>query len=94
MKKKIKLHIKEQQIRKRVFEEANHILQNETTIRGLAQIFGCSKSTCCRDMRVVLKELDYGLYLRVREVTEKNKRESTMRGGIATHNKYNPDNKI
>ena len=65
-----------------------YIAEHEATVRGTAQVFGVSKSTVHKDISVRLPALHAGLYERVREITERNKQERHIRGGLATKRKY------
>ncbi|MBQ8920800.1 MAG: sporulation transcriptional regulator SpoIIID [Oscillospiraceae bacterium] len=65
-----------------------YIAEHEATVRSTAKVFGISKSTVHKDISVRLPALHAGLYERVREITEKNKQERHIRGGLATKRKY------
>ena len=74
---------------------ANYLIENDTTVRAVAARFGISKSTVHKDVTQVLPKVNRSLYLHVKEVLEKNKRERHLRGGQATKHKYmrNPASK-
>ena len=72
----------------RAKELGRYIYQNNATVRQAAAVFKVSKSTVHKDVSQRLKNLDYSLYLKVKEVLENNLRERHIRGGIATRNKY------
>jgi len=65
-----------------------YIIENRTTIRAAAKVFGVSKSTVHKDLTQRLKRCDKGLYLQVKEILEINKAERHIRGGMATREKY------
>ncbi|MBR6106655.1 MAG: sporulation transcriptional regulator SpoIIID [Oscillospiraceae bacterium] len=65
-----------------------YIAEHGATVRSTAKAFGISKSTVHKDISVRLPVLHAGLYERVREITEKNKQERHIRGGLATKRKY------
>lgn len=67
---------------------ANYLIENDTTVRAAAIRFGISKSTVHKDVTQVLPRINRALYLNVKQVLEKNKRERHLRGGEATKNKY------
>ena len=67
---------------------AAYIVDNHTTVRAAATNFGISKSTVHKDVTQVLKTANKSLYLDVKSVLEKNKKERHLRGGEATKNKY------
>ena len=73
---------------KRACDLAVYIIDNRTTIRAAAKVFGVSKSTVHKDLTERLERCNHGLYLQVKEVLEVNKAERHIRGGIATKNKY------
>ncbi len=66
----------------------SYIAEHGATVRSTAKAFGISKSTVHKDISVRLPLLHAGLYERVREITEKNKQERHIRGGMATKRKY------
>jgi putative DeoR family transcriptional regulator (stage III sporulation protein D) len=72
----------------RAKELGRYIYENRATVRRAAAVFKVSKSTVHKDVSQRLKNVDYGLYLKVKEVLEDNLRERHIRGGIATKNKY------
>ena len=67
---------------------ANYLIENDSTVRAAAARFGISKSTVHKDVTQVLPHVNKALYLHVKEVLDKNKRERHLRGGQATKNKY------
>lgn len=64
------------------------IADTGATVRSAGKKYGISKSTVHKDVSVKLKETDYELYLRVKEVLERNKAERHIRGGEATKRMY------
>ena len=67
---------------------ANYLIENQATVRSAAIRFGISKSTVHKDVTQTLPRVNRALYLHVKEVLEKNKRERHLRGGMATKHKY------
>lgn len=65
-----------------------YIVEHSATVRSTAKAFGISKSTVHKDITAKLPYLQAGLYAEVKEVTEKNKQERHIRGGLATKRKY------
>ena len=65
-----------------------YIVENRATVRTAAAATGISKSTVHKEVSQRLRETDYNLYLKVREVLELNKSERHIRGGNATREKY------
>ena len=65
-----------------------YLIESGGTVRAAAAAFGVSKSTVHKDVTEGLRRVDYGLYLAVREVLQKNKEERHLRGGEATRLKY------
>ena len=75
-------------IEERARDLAAYIIENNATVRAAAAAFGVSKSTVHKDMSERLEQYDRMLYLRVRELRERNKAERHIRGGLATRRKY------
>ena len=73
---------------RRACELAVYMIETGATVRAAAKHFGISKSTVHKDLTVRLKQYNFGLYLQVREILDKNKRERHIRGGMATRRKY------
>lgn len=67
---------------------ALYIIENNATVRATASRFGMSKSTVHKDVTQTLKNINRSLYLDVKSVLEKNKKERHIRGGEATKQKY------
>lgn len=78
-------------IEERACELATYIIENRTTVRDAAKKFGISKSTVHKDIQERLPLYNRGLYLKVKEILDKNKAERHIRGGIATRRKYRGD---
>ena len=72
------------EIDKRAILFADYIIENRSTVRKTAQIFGISKSTVHKDVAVRLRHLDPDRYDKVREILNQNKAERHIRGGLAT----------
>ena len=77
-------------LERRACELAVYIIENRTTIRAAAQHFGVSKSTVHKDLTQRLETCSRSLYLQVKQILEVNKAERHIRGGLATRNKYHP----
>ncbi len=67
---------------------ASYLVENNTTVRGVAAHFGISKSTVHKDITQALRYVNKPLYYKVREVLTQNKQERHIRGGEATRQKY------
>lgn len=67
---------------------AEYIIENNSTVRATAKIFGISKSTVHKDLTERLKKVNPQLYKQVRKVLDVNKQERHIRGGLATKHKY------
>ena len=72
----------------RARELGKYIHENQATVRQAAAIFKVSKSTVHKDVSQRLKNIDYPLFLKVKDVLELNLKERHIRGGIATKAKY------
>lgn len=71
---------------------AEYIIENDTTVRNAAKMFGISKSTVHKDLSQRLPQFNYTLYLKVKKVLEENKAQRHIRGGFATQQKYKKPN--
>ena len=67
---------------------AQYIIENKSTIRGTATVFGYSKSTIFNDVTSILKKHNHTLFLQVKDVLDYNKAVRHIRGGLATKQKY------
>ncbi len=67
---------------------ANYLIENQTTVRGVASHFDISKSTVHKDITQTLKRVNHALYLEAKAILDRNKRERHLRGGEATKKKY------
>ena len=67
---------------------ARYIIENNTTVRETAKIFGISKSTVHKDITEKLSKVNNALFLEVEKILQKNKSERHVRGGEATKQKY------
>ena len=72
----------------RACELAVYMIETGATVRKAAKQFGISKSTVHKILTQKLRQCNYSLYLQVRDVLDKNKRERHIRGGMATREKY------
>lgn len=75
-------------ISERVIQEAEYIIETNSTVRAAAAHFDISKSTVHKDVTERLKTIDGRLFRQVRKVLNKNLSERHIRGGMATKNKY------
>ena len=72
----------------RAIRLGEYIIENRTTVRESARVFGISKSTVHKDLTSRLPHLNSGLYKEVRGILDINKEERHLRGGEATKQKY------
>lgn len=77
-----------EEVRLRVMQAAEHILETGATVRACAGRFGVSKTTIHKDVRERLRSLDRQLWAEVDAVLKKNLQERHLRGGAATRRKY------
>ena len=75
-------------IDERARELGQFVLETGATVRAAAERFGVSKSTVHKDLTQRLERADRLLWLRVREVLDRNKAQRHLRGGEATRRKY------
>ncbi len=73
--------------RRRCIEFGLYMVQEQCTVRRVAEVKGISKSTVHKDLTVFLPIWDSGLYKSVRRVLDRNKAERHIRGGRATRKK-------
>ena len=73
---------------------AEYLVENNETVRGVAQKFSISKSTVHKDITIRLKDINQSLYDKAKCILEKNKSERHLRGGEATRRKYLKTKKI
>ena len=71
---------------------ANYLVENKSTVREAAKIFGISKSTVHKDVTEKLSKFNKNLFLEVQRILQKNKLERHIRGGEATKKKYCKNN--
>ena len=77
-----------EEVRLRVMQAAEHILETGATVRACAGKFSLSKTTIHKDMRERLPKMDADLSRRVDAVLQRNLQERHLRGGEATRRKY------
>ena len=75
-------------IEERACQLAVYIIETGATVRVAAKHFQISKSTVHKDLSQRLPKYNQHLYLKVREILDKNKQERHIRGGLATRKKY------
>jgi len=80
--------LKERVREERAKEIGNYIVVYHSTIRQAAEKFGVSKSTVHKDVNLRLPKVDRKLYNKVRKVLDYNTSQRSIRGGIATMEKY------
>ena len=77
----------QEELKKRVLEEADYIVVYHTTIKKTAEHFGVAISTVHADLTQRLPELDKKLSQKVRKVLDYNASQRSSRGGRATKEK-------
>lgn len=77
-----------EEVQDRAVVLGEYILDTGATVRATAKVFKISKSTVHKDVTERLKTDSPSLYLEVKRVLDKNKRERHLRGGMATKQKY------
>lgn len=75
-------------IYKRIFNEANYILETNKTIRETAKFMKVSKSTVHKDLHERLYEFDRELYDKVDKILKEHLQTRHINGGNATKIKY------
>ena len=64
------------------------MVENNATVRCVAEHFKISKSTVHKDITVQLRRVNPALFALAKQVLEVNKSERHLRGGEATRLKY------
>ena len=77
-----------EQIEERAQKLGVYMIENNTTVRAAATVFGVSKSTVHKDLTERLSRINPNLFEQVRVVLEQNKAERHIRGGMATRKKF------
>lgn len=72
----------------RAVEIGEYIVENRTTVRVAAKVFGISKSTVHMDVTDKLEKINPSLFRQVRCILDENKAQRHIRGGLATREKY------
>ena len=80
-------------IEERAMEIANYIIEENATVRQTAKKFGISKSTVHKDVTERLLQINPALAKEARKVLDVNKSERHIRGGMATREKYQHQNR-
>ena len=65
-----------------------YIIDNKSTVREAAKVFGISKSTVHKDITEKLQTVNNELYKEVFKILQINKLERHLRGGEATRKKF------
>ena len=81
-------YIADERLSQRAISLANYMIENKSTVRQAAKIFGVSKSTVHKDLTERLENIDSSLAIEVRKILDLNKSERHIRGGMATREKY------
>ncbi len=75
-------------IKRRVLKEANHIINTKDTIRQTADKFNVSKSTVHVDLSERLKDIDKRLMGEINDIFKSHDEVKHIRGGEVTKQKY------
>ena len=81
-------YIADERLSQRAISLANYMIENKSTVRQAAKIFGVSKSTVHKDLTERLENIDSSLAIEVRKILDLNKSERHIIGGMATKEKY------
>ncbi len=76
------------EIKKRVIEEADYIINTKQTIRSLANTFNISKSTIHKDLHERLKIIDINKYNKIKLIMDEHIKTRHIKGGESTKLKY------
>lgn len=75
-------------IKERVLEISDYIIDTNQTIREISKHYSVSKSTVHKDLSERLKYIDYSKYVKVKEILVEHDKNKHIRGGISTKHKY------
>lgn len=75
-------------IKRRVLNESEYILETKETVREIAKMFKVSKSTVHKDLQERLKDINEDIYLKVNEILNYHTKIRHIRGGESTRIKY------
>ena len=75
-------------LKNRVIDEANYLVNTKQTIREVAKHYQVSKSTVHKDLSERLKEIDQNLFNNVNDILQNHLAERHIRGGEVTREKY------
>ena len=81
-------------IEERAIKCAEYIVRTGATVRACSAHFSISKSTVHKDVTERLRFINADLFETVRKILEVNLKERHIRGGNATREKYERNNKI
>ena len=68
-------YIADERLSQRAISLANYMIENKSTVRQAAKIFGVSKSTVHKDLTERLENIDSSLAIEVRKILDLNKSE-------------------
>lgn len=75
-------------VEERAVKASKYIIDNKSTIRETAAIFGVSKSTIHKDVTNRINIINPMLKEQVQKVLDYNKEQCSLRGGMSTKLKY------
>lgn len=78
----------QKEIRNRVLQEAQYLIETKKTIREIANQFQISKSTVHKDLSDRLEEVKKTLYDEVQQILAKHTEERHIRGGESTKKRF------
>ncbi len=78
----------ENDIVKRVINEASYMVETGKTLREIAKVFNVSKSTVHKDLKDRLKNIDNSLYTETQKILKYHTDIRHIKGGESTKKKY------
>ena len=75
-------------ITKRVYDEANYVINTKNTVREVAKVFNVSKSTVHKDLQERLRELDEKLHSQIEAIFKEHVEIRHLKGGESTRIRY------
>lgn len=79
---------KKELIEERAKNIGRYFVDTKCTVRQCAKNFNCCPQTVHNDLTSRLRDIDFELYCKAKEILEVNKKERSIRGALAVKMKY------
>lgn len=81
-------------IKERILNEANHILNTKETIRQTAEKFKISKSTVHKDIQERLQKIDIDIHNKINLIMQSHLSTKHLKGGQSTKERYQKEKSL